>query len=519
MASVTLDSVSVRFPSGTVGLDSVDLAVRDGEFLALVGPSGSGKTTLLRTIAGFQAPSSGRVSIGERVVAGGGSVVPPEARELGMVFQQHAVWPHWNVGRNVDYPLRRARVAKPERRRRVDEALEMVGLAGSAKRNPATLSGGQRQRVAIARALIGRPRVLLLDEALSALDEPLRDSLRLELHTLTRELGLTVVHVTHDRSEALALADRVAVLDGGRIQQLGTPEELVTRPASPFIAKFLSDATIVDGTIVGAVDGAVDGAIVGAVDVAVGGAIGVAVGGAVGGVVDTAGFAADAHPLRVDWARLEGCQPGSLGAVQAAILPSDVEVEIVGGAGTGAEGADSSDVPDRSAHAVAAGDVLREGVIRQAGEAGRASEANTAGDATVRSALFTPEGSDLVLDWAGLRLRARTRGVRPRVGDSVTVRVARARIYAAGPGVDPGADVSAMAGASAGAGVSADVGAEVGAPAAAVSGSGVRASAAGADASIPSATRSEATGATAGSTPADAPELAVGASNSSGSAA
>lgn len=511
MASVTLDSVSVRFPSGTVGLDSVDLAVRDGEFLALVGPSGSGKTTLLRTIAGFQAPTSGRVSIGERVVAGGGSVVPPEARELGMVFQQHAVWPHWNVGRNVDYPLRRARVSKTERRRRVDEALEMVGLAGSAKRNPATLSGGQRQRVAIARALIGRPRVLLLDEALSALDEPLRDSLRLELHTLTRELGLTVVHVTHDRSEALALADRVAVLDGGRIQQLGTPEELVTRPASPFIAKFLSDATIVDGTIGGAVDGAVDGAI--------GVAVGRVVGGAVGGVVDTAGFAADAHPLRVDWARLEGCQPGSLGAVQAAILPSDVEVEIVGGAGAGAEGTDSSDVPDRSAHAVAAGDVLREGVIRQAGEAGRASEANTAGDATVRSALFTPEGSDLVLDWAGLRLRARTRGVRPRVGDSVKVRVARARIYAAGPGVGPGADVSAMAGASAGAGVSADVGAEVGGPAAAVSGSGVRASAAGADASIPSATRSEATGATAGSTPADAPELAVGASNSSGSAA
>ncbi|MGO2750519.1 MAG: ABC transporter ATP-binding protein [Pseudoclavibacter sp.] len=375
MASVTLDSVSVRFPSGTVGLDGIDLALRDGEFLALVGPSGSGKTTLLRTIAGFQAPTSGKVSIGERVVAGEGASVPPEARELGMVFQQHAVWPHWNVGRNVDYPLRRVRVAKPERIRRVDEALEMVGLSGYAKRNPATLSGGQRQRVAIARALVGRPRVLLLDEALSALDEPLRDSLRLELHTLTRELGLTVVHVTHDRSEALALADRVAVLDGGRIQQLGTPEELVTRPASPFIAKFLSDATIVDGTL------------------------------------GEAGFAADQHPLRVHRTRLEASRQGGVGDVHAAILPSDVAVEIMeAGAGAGAG----------------------------------------AGDATVRSALFTPDGSDLVLDWAGLRLRARTHGVRPKVGDRVAVSIAKARIYGTGDGVGAGIDAGVAERASAG---------------------------------------------------------------------
>ncbi|NYF14739.1 iron(III) transport system ATP-binding protein [Pseudoclavibacter sp. JAI123] len=516
MASVTLDSVSVRFPSGTVGLDDIDLALRDGEFLALVGPSGSGKTTLLRTIAGFQAPTSGRVSIGERVVAGGGSVVPPEARELGMVFQQHAVWPHWNVGRNVDYPLRRARVSKPERRRRVDEALEMVGLDGSAKRDPATLSGGQRQRVAIARALVGRPRVLLLDEALSALDEPLRDSLRLELHTLTRELGLTVVHVTHDRSEALALADRVAVLDGGRIQQLGTPEELVTRPASPFIAKFLSDATIVDGTVGGAVDGTVDGA----------------------------GFAADAHPLRVDRGGLEGHQQESRGPVQAAILPSDVKVEIVGtvagsvvgraavGAAVGAKVAGPTDAPGQSAHAVGVGDVLREGVSCQAGEASDTGEADLAGDATVRSALFTPEGSDLVLDWAGLRLRARTRGVRPKVGDRVTVRVARARIYGAGVGADLGAGAGTGVGPDAGASAGgADVGAAVAGPAAADSGSGARASAApdsssgvrasagGVDASTPSATRSEVTGSAAGPTPADAPGLAVGVAGSSGSGA
>ncbi|WP_082805544.1 ABC transporter ATP-binding protein [Pseudoclavibacter helvolus] len=440
MASVTLDSVSVRFPSGTVGLDGIDLALRDGEFLALVGPSASGKTTLLRTIAGFQAPTAGRVSIGERVVAGEGAGVPPEARELGMVFQQHAVWPHWNVGRNVDYPLRRARVPKPERIRRVEEALEMVGLAGYAKRNPATLSGGQRQRVAIARALVGRPRVLLLDEALSALDEPLRDSLRLELHTLTRELGLTVVHVTHDRSEALALADRVAVLDGGRVQQLGTPEELVTRPASPFIAKFLSDATIVGGT------------------------------------VEEAGFAADAHPLHVGTDRLVvhqsgGAEAGGYEAVQAAILPGDVVVRIVEPAASGAGGAGAGADADADARAGAAAAADAAAATATAADTDTNLRAAPAAFATVRSALFTPEGSDLVLDWAGLRLRARTHGVRPKVGDQVAVSIAKARIYGAGAGAGvAGAAVAAGAApAAAAAAVGAGVGAGAGAAPAALS--------------------------------------------------
>lgn len=437
MASVTLDSVSVRFPSGTVGLDGIDLALRDGEFLALVGPSGSGKTTLLRTIAGFQAPTAGRVSIGERVVAGEGAGVPPEARELGMVFQQHAVWPHWNVGRNVDYPLRRARVPKPERIRRVEEALEMVGLAGYAKRNPATLSGGQRQRVAIARALVGRPRVLLLDEALSALDEPLRDSLRLELHTLTRELGLTVVHVTHDRSEALALADRVAVLDGGRIQQLGTPEELVTRPASPFIAKFLSDATIVGGT------------------------------------VEEAGFAADAHPLHVGTDRLVvhqsgGAEAGGYEAVQAAILPGDVVVRIVEPATSGASGAGAGADADADARAgaAAAADAAAATATAADTDTDTNLRAAPAAFATVRSALFTPEGSDLVLDWAGLRLRARTHGVRPKVGDQVAVSIAKARIYGAGAGAGVAGAAVAAGAAPAAAAAAAAVGAGAGAGAA-----------------------------------------------------
>ena len=288
MASVTLDSVTLRYPSGAVGLDDVDLDITDGEFVALVGPSGSGKTTLLRTIAGFLTPTSGQVRIGDRLVADGQRVIPPEQRGLGMVFQQHAVWPHWNVGRNVEYPLRRARVPRGERRARVAETLELVGLGGAAHRDPATLSGGQRQRVALARALVSRPRVLLLDEALSALDEPLRDRLRLELHALTRSLGLTVVHVTHDRAEALALADRVVVLDAGRIQQVGAPDDLVRRPETAFVARFLSDATLIDGH------------------------------------VDADGFRADRHPLRLtEYDGAPGHGPGC-----AAILPADVDLTL-----------------------------------------------------------------------------------------------------------------------------------------------------------------------------------------------
>lgn len=341
MSSVTLDSVFVRFPGGALGLQDVDLRVADGEFLALVGPSGSGKTTLLRTIAGFTPPSSGAVLIGDRAVAGRGDFDPPEKRGLGMVFQQHAVWPHWNVGRNVEYPLRRAGVPRAERRVRVAETLELVGLEGYAQRDPATLSGGQRQRIALARALVARPRVLLLDEALSALDEPLRDRLRLELHTLTRELGLTVIHVTHDRAEAMALADRVAVLDGGRIQQIGTPEELLSEPAAPFVARFLSDATLVDGAVARGV------------------------------------FRADSHRFAI------ACAQGTPdGDACAAISPGAVRL-----------------VSDPS------------------------------GDATVRSSLFAPSGSDVVADWAGLEMRVRVVGERLRVGERVRVQVDDAVVY------------------------------------------------------------------------------------------
>lgn len=234
---ISLTDVSVTFPDGTVGLSDISLDVAPGEFICLVGPSGSGKTTLLRTIAGFVSPSSGALSIAGAAMDG----VPPEKRGLGMVFQQHAVWPHMNVFENVAYPLRRTGAFSAEA---VSEALSLVGLDGFEKRSPASLSGGQRQRVALARAVVANPRVLLLDEALSALDEPLRDALRRDILALVRRQGLTTVHVTHDRSEALALADRVVVLSDGEVQQIGSPQEILTRPASAFVASFMGDATV-----------------------------------------------------------------------------------------------------------------------------------------------------------------------------------------------------------------------------------------------------------------------------------
>ncbi len=288
MSAIRLSGLRVGYRGGAPAIDDVDLDIADGEFVALVGPSGSGKTTLLRTIAGFLSPASGTVSIGGRVVAGERVSVPPERRRIGMVFQQHAIWPHWTIAKNVGYPLKLAGAGREERRRRVADVLALVGLAGFEARDPATLSGGQRQRVALARALAASPDVLLLDEALSALDEPLRARLRSDLKALTSALGLTVVHVTHDRAEALALADRVVVLDHGRIRQAGTPEELVRSPRSAFVASFLSDAAVLPGTL------------------------------------DGDGFAADGLPLTVPLAAIRGTAESGPGRV--AILPDDVEV-------------------------------------------------------------------------------------------------------------------------------------------------------------------------------------------------
>lgn len=248
MSAISLQDLTVTFADGTKGLQNINLDIAPHEFIALVGPSGSGKTTLLRTIAGFLHPNQGKVEVGGKDLTG----VSPESRGMGMVFQQHAVWPHMSVADNVGYPLKFTKDSAQLRKEKIQRTLELVGLDGFGKRKPASLSGGQRQRVALARAIIADPTVLLLDEALSALDEPLRDSLRRELVALTKREGLTTVHVTHDRNEALAIADRIVVLQEGRIAQVSTPEELLVRPDTAEVAAFISDATIIPAQLTAA---------------------------------------------------------------------------------------------------------------------------------------------------------------------------------------------------------------------------------------------------------------------------
>lgn len=220
-------------------LRGIDLDLSTGETLALLGPSGCGKTTLLRLVAGLLAPTAGEIAIDGRVVAGAGQFLPPERRGLGMVFQDYALWPHLSVAGNVAFPLEMARVSRAERDRRVAAALDRVGLGVFADRSPAALSGGQQQRVAIARAIVAEPKIVLFDEPLSNLDRELRETMVAELGLLIRSLGLTAIYVTHDQSEALTLADQVAVMEAGQIAQLASPEDLVEHPVSPNVAEFL----------------------------------------------------------------------------------------------------------------------------------------------------------------------------------------------------------------------------------------------------------------------------------------
>jgi putative spermidine/putrescine transport system ATP-binding protein len=226
-----------------VAVDDLDLDIADGEFFAMLGPSGSGKTTVLRMIAGFETPTSGTI-----VLSGADATrLPPFRRDVNTVFQDYALFPHMNVEQNVGYGLRVHRVAKAERARRVGEALEMVRLAGFGARRPSELSGGQRQRVALARALVNRPRVLLLDEPLGALDLKLREQMQLELKAIQREVGITFVFVTHDQDEALTLCDRLAVFRDGRIEQLGSAQQVYQSPATPFVAEFVGTSNLLRG--------------------------------------------------------------------------------------------------------------------------------------------------------------------------------------------------------------------------------------------------------------------------------
>ncbi|MBI3061157.1 MAG: ABC transporter ATP-binding protein [Deltaproteobacteria bacterium] len=232
-------------------VDGVDLDIEEGEFFTLLGPSGCGKTTTLRVVAGLERPDSGEIHLGERCLLSHSQrvFVQPERREMGMVFQSYALWPHMTVFDNVAYPLRLRRVKAPVVRQKVMEALALVGLAGLEDRPAPALSGGQQQRVALARALVFSPRVLLLDEPLSNLDARLREEMRRELKALQRRIRVTVLFVTHDQIEGLSLSDRIGIMNGGKLEQVGCPEEVYYRPATPFARDFLGKTFALGGKV------------------------------------------------------------------------------------------------------------------------------------------------------------------------------------------------------------------------------------------------------------------------------
>jgi spermidine/putrescine transport system ATP-binding protein len=248
LAAIELVGVEKEFTAGghdVRAVEHVDLRIAEGEFFSLLGPSGCGKTTTLRMVAGFEEPTSGQILLHGRDVVG----VPPFRRDVNMVFQQYALFPHMDVFENVAFGLRRKKVDKDEIRRRVAETLALVELEGREKRKPRQLSGGQQQRVALARALVNRPRALLLDEPLGALDLKLRQAMQLELKRIQREVGITFVYVTHDQEEALTMSDRLVVMNAGRIEQLGSPRELYEHPATRFVANFIGTSNILTGRL------------------------------------------------------------------------------------------------------------------------------------------------------------------------------------------------------------------------------------------------------------------------------
>lgn len=246
MATVTMKHISKVFGENVV-LKEFDETFRDGEFITLLGPSGCGKTTMLRIIAGFEKPTTGELYIDDQLVSGGKTFVPPEKRNIGMVFQSYAVWPHMNVFDNVAYPLTIKKVPRSEIRTSVERVLGIVHLSQYAERFPNQLSGGQQQRVALARALVAAPKLLLLDEPLSNLDAKLRESMRFEIKEIQRELGITVVYVTHDQTEAMAMSDRIFLINRGIVQQCGTPQEIYNSPANQFVADFLGKVDFFKG--------------------------------------------------------------------------------------------------------------------------------------------------------------------------------------------------------------------------------------------------------------------------------
>jgi iron(III) transport system ATP-binding protein len=250
MISIRVQHLTKRFGAVTA-LHDLDLTIAPGELFFLLGPSGCGKTTLLRTLAGFYVPEAGRIFFDDEDV----TRLEPHKRNTGMMFQSYALWPHLTVAENVAFGLEERRIPRPEITRRVGEALESVQMGAYAARRPNELSGGQQQRVALARALVVRPRCLLLDEPLSNLDAKLRLEMRAEIRRVCKEFKLTTVYVTHDQKEALSIADRMAIMDAGRIRQVGTPREVYRRPACKLVANFIGETDFIPGTIVAAADG------------------------------------------------------------------------------------------------------------------------------------------------------------------------------------------------------------------------------------------------------------------------
>ena len=246
MATVTIKHVTKAFGDNVV-LKEFNETFGDGEFITLLGPSGCGKTTMLRIIAGFEKPTSGELYIDDQLVSGGKTFVPPEKRSIGMVFQSYAVWPHMNVFDNVAYPLTIKKAPKADIKKSVDRVLEIVHLSQYAQRFPNQLSGGQQQRVALARALVAAPKLLLLDEPLSNLDAKLRESMRFEIKEIQRQLGITVVYVTHDQTEAMAMSDRIFLINRGVVQQSGTPQQIYNEPANQFVMDFLGKVDFFKG--------------------------------------------------------------------------------------------------------------------------------------------------------------------------------------------------------------------------------------------------------------------------------
>ena len=247
VADVRLENVTKQFDDVTA-VDDLSLEIERGSFFALLGPSGCGKTTTLRMIGGFEEPTEGTIYLGDEPVSG----KPPYKRDVNTVFQSYALFPHLSIFENVAFGLRRKRVSKGDVRGRVLSILGLVGLEGYEKRKPRQLSGGQQQRVALARALVNKPRVLLLDEPLGALDLKLRKQMQLELKAIQHDVGITFIHVTHDQEEAMTMADKIAVMNQGRIEQLGTPTELYESPATAYVAGFLGVSNLIHGTVSGA---------------------------------------------------------------------------------------------------------------------------------------------------------------------------------------------------------------------------------------------------------------------------